>query len=105
MQSNTSTTVVQEVDISTIVNLRRLVDVAMQLMPLQTLMIQIEVQICTSYQLIMASLESLSTTTPNKKVNASMIMELELVEENKIGSAIELAKRLVIMISAAMHSR
>jgi hypothetical protein len=61
--------VVQEKDISTIVNKRRLADVAIQLMPSQMSMIQIEDQIFTNYQQTMASLVNLSTTTQSKKAS------------------------------------
>jgi hypothetical protein len=80
IQSNISITVVQEEDIFTIVNKRRLADVAIQLMPSQMSMIQIEDQIFTNYQQTMASLVNLSTTTQSKKASVSMIMVRELVE-------------------------
>jgi hypothetical protein len=53
----------------------------------------------------MESLASLSTTIQSKKASASMMLELYLVDENRIGLATGLAKRLVIMISAVLLSR
>jgi hypothetical protein len=74
----------------------------------------IQVQISTIHQedltyiashQIMASLANLSTTIPSKKASASMMLELSLVDENRIGSATGLAKKLVIMISTVSLSR
>jgi len=105
IQTSISTTVEQEEDTSSTVKSRRFVDAVMMQMQLQISMIQIEDLIYISYQLIMASLVNLSTTTPSKKASASMIMEQELEGESKIGSAIEHVKRHATMILIVMLSR
>jgi hypothetical protein len=91
---------------SSTVKLKKCADVVTMQMQVQIFRIQLlQEQIFTNYQLIMAYLESSSTTIPSKKENVLMIMEQELVEESKIGSVTDHAKKLVTMISTAMPSR
>jgi hypothetical protein len=94
-----------EVDTSSTAQRRRSVDVVVQQMQLQMSMIQIEDQTFISSRQTMESLASLTTTIPSKKASASMIMELSLVDVNRIGSVTDLAKRLAIMISTVSLSR